>query len=328
MKLTNHFDVLLRDTVNLSPTRLAQLSERVDRIYSALSTDAQLDGVIVGMSPQGSWAHRTIINPVGEKEFDADFLLVMKEVDAWGPSDYIEQVYAAIHRHSIYKDMPHNRKCRCVRLVYSNSCHVDIVPTVTIDSSQYIVNRDENIWEPSNPQGFTDWMHDRDQATKGNLRKVIRLVKFLRDHKNSFTGTRSIILTTLLGEQVSQVKQIFDPGYYADVPTTLVHLMDDLDVWLQARPAKPSIADPSDSGLTFDHRWTETSYLYFRDRVNVHAAEMRDALNDPDKESSVAKWKVIFGDGFKAPVPADNSGRFGKTAVPAMAVASLSGRAG
>ena len=43
-------------------------------------------------------------------------------------------------------------------------------------------------------------------------------MKFLRDHKNSFTGTRSIILTTVLGERVSEVKKIFTPDAYIDVP--------------------------------------------------------------------------------------------------------------
>lgn len=328
MNLTNHFDVLLNDTVNLSPFRLNLLSERVDRIYRALQNDEEIGSHIRGKSPQGSWAHRTIINPVGDKEFDADFMLVMDEVEGWEPADYIDQVYKAIHRHSTYKDMPHTRKCRCVRLVYANSCHVDIVPTIHLLSGQHIVNRDENKWEPANPQGFTDWMRERDEITSRNLRKVIRLMKFLRDHKNSFTGTRSVILTTLLGDRVEAYKPILNPGYYSDVPTTLVNLITDLDAWLQARPNRPSVVDPSGSGRTFDHRWSDVSYAFFRQRIHVHAAEMIDAYNETEKDESVRKWQAIFGEGFRAPATTESSGRFGQAAAPVVGAASLSGRAG
>ena len=157
-------------------------------------------------------------------------------------------------------------------------------------------------------------MREKDQIAGGNLRRVIRLMKYLRDHKNSFTGTRSVILTTLLGEQVSEVKQLFDTGYYNSTPTALLHIVSDLDAWLQARPIKPSVPDPSGSGVTFDHRWDQATYAYFRDRIHAHAAQMQDAYDEPDKDASVAKWQAVFGDGFTAPAPKRSSGRFGTAA--------------
>ena len=150
--------------------------------------------------------------------------------------------------------MLHSRKCRCVALVYANSMHVDIVPHLNLaDGREVIVNRDDDQWEKTNPQGFTDWMKNKDSIANGNLRKVIRLMKYLRDHKNSFTGTRSILLTTLLGEQVTQFRAVSTPGYYSNVPTTLLHVIKAIDAWLQARPIKPSIPDPSNFEINFDH---------------------------------------------------------------------------
>ncbi|WP_231476476.1 SMODS domain-containing nucleotidyltransferase [Rhodococcus sp. UNC23MFCrub1.1] len=242
-----------------------------------MKADKQIGHLVLGKTPQGSWAHKTIINPLGSNEFDADFMLDMSENTDWSddPKKYIEEVYAALHRHSTYRNMPHSRKCRCVRLVYANSMHLDIVPHLNLaDGREVIVNRDDNDWESTDPQGFTDWMKSKDALAKGNLRKVIRLMKYLRDHKNSFTGTRSILLTTLLGEQVTELRTMLDPGYYSDVPTTLLHLAKDLDGWLQARPTKPSIPDPSGSGVTFDHRWEQSTYSYFRDRIHVHTGKV------------------------------------------------------
>lgn len=333
MQLVDHFNVLLKDTVNLSQSKLDLLDERVEAIYKALKADDQIGSFIIGKSPQGSWAHRTIINPVGNNGFDADFMLNMKENPDWSdsPKTYINQVYAALDRHSIYKHMPHHRKCRSVQLVYATSSrmHVDIVPHLNLaDGREVIVNRDDNDWEKTNPQGFTAWMKEKDSIANGNLRKIIRLMKYLRDHKNSFTGTRSIILTTLLGEQVTELQAVSNPGYNSNVPTTLLHVIKDLDAWLQAHRTKPSIPDPSNPEINFDHRWDEETYSYFRERIHAHAAEIEEAYEEPDKDRSVRKWQDIFGGGFKAPTSSSSSPKFPAAASSAASTVRRPGRAG
>jgi hypothetical protein len=301
MKCRKNFDTFLKSTVNLSQAKLILLDVRVEAIYKALKADPELGPLVRGKKPQGSWAQGTIINPVGDSEFDADFMLHLTENAEWAdsPKTYIDKVYAALHRHSIYGRMPHTRKCRCVQLSYANSMHVDIVPYLQLaDGREVIVNRDANTWEQTNPAGFTAWMQKKDGIANNNLRKVIRLMKYLRNHRGSFTGTRSIILTTLLGERVEEIKALTDPGCYSDVPTTLLTIVEDLDRWLQERPYKPSIPDPSGSGVTFDHRWDQTTYSYFRARIYTHAREIREAYDEPDYDRSVRLWRKLFGDAF------------------------------
>jgi hypothetical protein len=333
----DYFSNFLKQTVNLSEFNLEVLEGRVEAIYKALKADSDLGPRILRKIPQGSWAQETIISPQKGKPFDADFLLEMSEQEEWAqdPAQYIHAVYRAIHQHSVYGKMPHNRKCRCVYLEYAeNKMHVDVVPYVVLsDGRQVIVNRDANDWETTNPDGFTQWMMTQDKIAQRNLRKVIRLVKFLRDHKGSFTGTKSILITTLLGERVEEWKKIADPGYYKDVPTALLHLVSDLDVWLQANPVKPSISDPSNRSVNFDHRWTQETYAYFRARIHVHAAEIEDAYFETDEDASVAKWQAIFGDKFQAPPTSTTAGKFGAAAVGVGAAngaeqASSAGRSG
>lgn len=333
MKLADHFGVLLRDKVNLSQFRLDQLEKRVNAVYEALKKDEILGPLLEEKIPQGSWEQRTIINPVGNNEFDADVMLLFEENPDWSenPKTYIQELYNALGRNSTYKEMPRNRKCRCVRLTYANDCHIDLVPYLKLGGyREVIVNRDENTWEDTDPEGFTEWMKSRDGEAKGNLRKVIRLFKFLRDHKNSFTGTRSIILTTLLGNQVNSLNALADPSYYGSVPDALLHITEDLDIYLQANPIMPVIADPSGSGTTFNHRWGQESYSYFRDRVHAHRAEIDAAYHEEDKEQSVKLWQGIFGDGFKAPASAASKAKFGLPVVAPALPTTLgrSGRAG
>lgn len=130
-------------------------------------------------------------------------------------------------------------KTRCVRIVYANDCHVDVVVYLKLaDGREVIVNSDLDEWEDTNPQGFTAWMRTKDDITAGNLRKVIRLLKYLRDHKETF-AVKSVILTTLVGGVVDEGRKLLDPSHYADVPTTLRSILTDLDEWLQAGRSSP-----------------------------------------------------------------------------------------
>jgi hypothetical protein len=327
MQLEDHFGVLLRDTVNLSQFRLDTLDDRVAKIYSALKDDTELGPRVLGMSKQGSWAHRTIINPVGDNEFDADFMLYLEDDTEWSAKDFLTNVKSALMRSPVYGKMTVNRKNRCVRVVYANSCHIDIVPAITRGGLEYVANYEDDNWELTDPEGFTAWMKEKDTITGGNLRRVIRLMKFLRDHRGSFTGTRSVILTTLLGEQVSAFRTFGDSGYYKNVPNTLLHIVRDLDEYLQANPTKPVIMDPSGSGTSFDHRWSQETYANFRDRIHTYAADMDAAYSSTDKDDSVSKWQALFGNGFKAPTTSESSTPFGEPK-SAPASTSLSGRAG
>lgn len=299
MQHEKHFRTLLLDKVNLPQTKLDQLRGRVDSIYAALRRDSEIGGLITGVIKQGSWAHRTIIRPLPGREYDADILLLMDENPEWSadPRQYIEHLYQALGRVG-YPNR--SRHTRCVRVQYANDSHVDIVPYVGTTHGRRIVNKRLNDWEDSNPEGFTTWMAERDEITNGNFRRVVRLLKYLRDHKGNFTGTRSIILTTMLGNQADPVVEILNPRAYGTVPHTLVTLTSALDTWMQARLTMPPVVDPSSAGTTFNHRWSEESYQHFRTRIHDLAPKMQEALAENSRERSLSLWQDVFGSGFES----------------------------
>lgn len=324
MEQVKHFDTLLRETVNLPQSRLDQLDDRVKTIFRVLRSDTEVGDLVTGKTKQGSWAHRMIIKPQKDKEYDADVLIHMTADPDWenDKSRYISSLKRALERAGYRGKV--TMKTRCVRVQYANDCHVDLVPYVETPGGQRIVNRQTGEWEDSDPEGYTDWMKQRDEITHSNFRRSVRLLKYLRDHKNSFTGTPSIILTTLLGNQADSLKELAQPGTYKNVPVTLVALMESLDEWLQARPLMPDVSDPSSPGTTFNHRWSQVSYSFFRARIHAHAAQMRDALDELDPEESTRKWRALFGDGFKSTTATTSASPF----VVAGAAAASSGRAG
>lgn len=299
MELENYFTAFLENTVNLKQWKLNQLDGRVNAIVDALKKDTVVGALYQDHIPQGSWAHETIITPVGTlDEFDADFLLHIEEVPEWSenPREYLREVRAAFKRNTTYQSKL-QRKNRCVRIDYANDCHVDVVPyLVRDDGSQVIVNYKDNKFEDTNPAGFTSWMKEKDDITNGNLRRVIRLLKYIRDYKNTF-DCPSVILTTLLGGRV----QAFDTGArYASIGSTLVALLEDLDSWLRWHEQMPVLEDPSCLGTYFNHRWTQEKYANFRVQVQRYAEWAREALVEEDEDTSASLWRKLFGDTFIA----------------------------
>lgn len=299
MKLLSYFDAFMKDTVNINDSRLRDLNDRVKTLYNVLSNDSEIGDIVLGKNPQGSWAHRTIIKPIEGNEFDADFMLITEEQNDWTPRDYINSVYTTLRGHGTYKAKT-KKKNRCVRVVYANDCHIDIVPFVVLaDGRQVIANHETDEWEETNPDEFTAWMKRQDDIAQGNLRRVIRLTKYLRDHHMNFKRTKSVILTVLLGERVSATNKVFDPSYYADLPTAFVHILEDLNSWMP--PTLPHLPDPSGADNDFNHRWNQASYDNLRSKVQTIAETTRAALDADSKDESLELWQAIFGDDFKKP---------------------------
>ncbi|MGH8984291.1 MAG: SMODS domain-containing nucleotidyltransferase [Acidimicrobiia bacterium] len=339
MKMTASFNTFMTDAVNINPTRLSSLDVSVPSIFEALQTDDEIGSAVLDYEPQGSWPHETIIKPADGVEFDADFMLVMEEQPDWAsrPKTYITKVHAALARNGTYKDLVRPPKCRCARIAYAGDYHVDIVPFVVLsDGRQVIVNADDNDWEDTDPAGFTAWMKEKNDITGGNLKRVIRLLKYLRDHRDNFRRTRSVLLTAMLGERVDATKKISDPSYYEDLPTTFFHLITDLNSWLEANRTKPSIADPSGvtdpagNPVTFDHRWTEDTYQAFRNKVSTIAADTKAAFEDHISiEHSLELWQKIFGPDFKLPPSSGAASTSGGAAAGTAGIASVAaGRGG
>ena len=147
------------------------------------------------------------------------------------------------------------------------------------------------------PTAFTAWMKRQDDIAQGNLRRVIRLTKYLRDHHMNFKRTKSVILTVLLGERISATKKIYDPGYYADLPSAFVHILEDLSRWMQL--TLPHLPDPSGANNDFNHRWNQDSYDNLRAKVQTIAETGRAALDSNSIGESLDLWQDLFGDDFK-----------------------------
>ncbi|MGI8710961.1 MAG: nucleotide-binding domain-containing protein [Acidimicrobiales bacterium] len=300
MKFVDVFESFLRTEVNLNKTRLNTLEDRLSAVESFITDEATFGPAFLELIPAGSWAHRSIIKPVTANDgFDADVLLHMEEQTAWQPKDYIENLYWSFRGSANYKDRL-QRKTRCLRITYAGEFHIDLVPFIERAGLYYITNRlvpeDTGKLEASNPIAVTDWIDARQRLTNGSFIKVVRLLKYLRDYKNTF-NCKSIILTTLLGEQVNEIEAMLAPDRYRDVPATLNTLLGKLADSLPL--TMPAVFDPGGTGDNFTDRYREGwDYDNFRAQIRRYATKVASAYAETSRPKAIAAWQEIFGDEF------------------------------
>ena len=292
MKHIEFFNEFLNDEVNLNPTLLRRLDGHVKAVTEFLSKN--LDSYR-RVERQGSYALRTIIKPVKEgQEYDADLLLYMSYDGGKGPKDYIEALYDCFMSTGTYREMAH-RRTRCVTLDYAGDVHLDVVPCIDIpNDSQFICNNKTNAFEATDGTGYRDWFNGQTRITHGNLKRVTRLLKFLRDHKGNFAA-KSILLTTLIGNTVDSEQ---DGENFKTVPDALKTVSNRLNEFLQANAFMPAIRNPALPSEDFTRHWTQENYTNFRKQFDVYNGRINDAFDEPRHDDSIDEWRKVFGDKF------------------------------
>jgi hypothetical protein len=314
MKHVDLFKDFLTDTVNLNDTRVTDLETSIEAVKNAVR-DSDWEPHISGWMAHGSWAHKTIIRPVDNGEFDADLIVFVEHVSGWTAATYIETLYDAFRENTTYKSMV-SRSSHCVTISYANDKKIDIAPCLTNRTAfrqLEVCNRTTDQFERSEPRQYTDWLIERNGYSGGNtFRKVTRLIKYLRDIKTRFTCS-SVLLTTILGYRISAADK--DSDVFADTPIALKTVFGRMDDWLQANPSKPSIANPFLSTENFADVWTTEHYENFRDKIHTYREWIDDAFDEADRTESIAKWRRVFGEDFATGVVTEEAKSVSKSAV-------------
>ena len=102
---------------------------------------------------------------------------------------------------------------------YAGDFHLDIVPCVEINGQRHICNSKTNQFEITDGTGYRDWFNGKTQITNGNLKRVTRLLKYMRDHKGNFTAPSILLTNSHRNERAGQRGrcQFQDcPGYAED----------------------------------------------------------------------------------------------------------------
>jgi hypothetical protein len=314
VKLIDHFSTFMTEVVNLNATRVGQLEDSIEALKGALRA-SDWPPKIKRFVPQGSWAHKTIIRPVENKAFDADVLVFVEPIDSWAAKEYLSTLRATFADHATYKDKV-RRYSHCVTIEYAGERKIDIAPCIVNRGGLErleVCNFNTDAFERSEPEQYTGWLIERNAWTGGNgLRKVTRLLKYLRDIKGTFSCP-SVLFTTVLGERLAWADNL-NTVDFSDLPTALKTISGRLDDWLQANPHRPTVTNPMLTSEILSDLWEDASYANFRDKIHTYRTWIDDAYAEPDRDESIGKWQRVFGDEFAKNVTVEKAARVSQVA--------------
>ena len=139
--------------------------------------------------------------------------------------------------------------------------------------------------------GYREWFNEKNRITGGNLKRVVRLLKYLRGRKNSLTA-KSILLTTLAGNMIRES----DEGTEAvsTVADTLQTVLFRMDNYLQQHGNMPEIKNSALPTENFNRHWGQRKYANFRNRVQSYARTVKQANAEPSAENAVELCQELF----------------------------------
>ena len=319
MKNDKEFQQFQRDHVVLNKTRREELNDHMQALHGFLSNN---HAGFRTTERQGSHALRTIIRPTADDvKADADILVIVKYVSG-DCRDYVPALKETLEGSDLYRGKI-TTKNLCVTVEYSerSKLEVDLVPCVELEKGKfYICPRDGDKFKRTDGTGYRDWFNRQNDITSGNLKRVVRLLKYARDHKERF-DCPSIVLTTLAAQTIQPGDRSgVSVSTQADALTTVLERMSEK---LDRTPYPPSIRNPALATEEFDPKWTPGEYNRFKAVIRRMAQDARDALKETDKKKSIDKWQKVCGEKFASGQGSGGSGSRGSSVPPVPPVSPL-----
>lgn len=297
--MVEQFNDFLETTVNLNQSRYNRLNKGIEVVENFLKNHEDFKDIFASITPQGSAKHETLIKPVRDNdEFDVDILFLLERQRGWKAKKYLDTLHDAFANTKLYENkVDRAGKRRCVTLDYESEFHIDIVPCILDKHGKYkIMNKSTNKFELTDGEGYAKWFEEKNKITGNNLREVIKIAKYLRNYKKTFSA-KSILLTTLLGMQVDTYDS--QKRDYTDIPTSLKTLFNRLDEYLQANEKMPVISNPVLPNENFTRHWNDDKYSIFRDKIHDYTEKINAAFESKDKYESSRLWTELFGSDFE-----------------------------
>lgn len=308
MKHEKELQDFLEKYININKTRLDNAREKTNpddgTLISFLKNNTDK---IIWTAYQWSFSYKTIIKPNIENdnwEYDVDVAIKMKynEDWDWNEKKYHEEIIKILENSDRYKDKLNKKKERAIRVHYTENdweFYVDLVPMFQKDDKWYVINRKDNLIEISWWFGFRDWVNKQNNDSDKNLKKVIRIFKFLKNQVNPDI-IRSVQLTLLLARQVSKYKT----EDFESISDSLMLLSKSLKEELEkiADIAELDLSNPALKEEKFDRGFDNEDFLEFKNWFIDIAEKIEIAFNETDSEKSIEKWKEIFGENFNSTI--------------------------
>ncbi|MBS1570556.1 MAG: hypothetical protein JST45_14095 [Bacteroidetes bacterium] len=304
--------------IRLTDARRAALRASRNAIRDTILNRFEANGVPTRPTfrSQGSLVMDTIINPLGENEFDLDlgvyFIGDLAPEDRPAPEAFHAAIFAAV------KDQTNEvvDKDTCVRVRYVRQFHVDLPIYYRSYTHPELAHKKEG-WIWSNPLEFIEWFegHTRSgfridylvqealrpdydkwkedmRKSDDQLRRMVRYAKAWADDQGKDDMPAGVCLTILVTNNL-----VRDTNDDAAFLRTMQRMLDALDLRFEClRPTTPK-------GEDLFANYTDEKRQNFMVRLRALVADGERAINANLNHESCALWRKHLGNRFPATEP-------------------------
>lgn len=201
---------------------------------------------------QGSYAMKTVVNPIGEKEYDLDDGVYIQGYEGQDIDEWISATTA----HSWIKDAVKDRtkidvidKNTCVRVPYVLGYHIDLPIYICKDDVAYLAHKSSG-WTESDPKAFKDWFIEKVVSDEygEQLRSIVKYLKAWRDYKD--IPLKGIEITILASNSFDRYIDRDDKSLRNTVESIISVLEDDFTCVKPVVPGEDLFEGASESKKT------------------------------------------------------------------------------
>lgn len=172
---------------------------------------------------QGSFAMKTVINTIGDNEYDLDDGVYIQgyddvELEDWPVASTVHKWVKDAVSERTKKD-PADKKT-CIRVTYADGYHIDLPMYIVKDDTAFLAHK-TNGWIESDPKAFKEWFVSKvqDEQYGDQLRRLVKVLKAWKDYNEiDLKGVELTILATnaFASQEIQQKPAFYIRIYYSD----------------------------------------------------------------------------------------------------------------
>jgi len=236
---------------------------------------------------QGSYALKTMVQPLGQEDYDLDDGVYLEHTDddisTPTPQTVSNWIVKAVEYHT--KKKPINKK-NCVRVVYEEGYHIDLPVYRNIRGIIHLGTLEGDKWVPSDAKKFNNWFYERLDKTE-QMRSCIKYLKAWKDVNDC--DLKGIHITVLVGDESNHIE------VDGRDDMSLANTVDQIIEYLKDKRA---IYNPIDKSENFIESWSKGKLDSTIKSLEEFREKTQEALAEDDKEQASKIWRELFGKRF------------------------------
>lgn len=289
MELPTYFDTLL-SKIEPSAENVKVAKKAHEKLRDILEKDEDVSDANPDTYLSGSYARDTAINDI--KDVDIILLIDLDHLKT-SPDVVVAWLQGVLQKH--YPTVI--RQGRSVGVTTDNDFCLDVVPSVPIshrDGPIWIPDREIKNWVASHPKGQIAFGIEKNTATGGYYKPLVKIIKFWRDGlKNNDAQVKSYILESMVADSL-----LGNPSSYGKAVASLFKSIYQKYYPYLIAKSMPKIYDPGYPSVNVAKRWTFQEFSAFLGAISDADKAASAALSSTDESESVKLWQRLFGSKF------------------------------